>query len=323
MGPANLTWNNLGGSGNGLTWDTSNQNWNNGSGVVAYSNNSNISSGDNVTFNDANNGHYNVSISGVVSPSSITFNNGSGNYAITGANASSGIAGPGALTKYNVGSVTLSTNNNYSGGTNVLGGKLILASADAFPVSTPLTVAGGATVDITRYTMTISNTSIGTINQEVAVAYKNGAWNGTNSSTGIITSSTAASDTTHLTAVGVATGLTSFEGITVPSTDVLVKYTYYGDTDLNGQVDGSDYSRIDNGYLEQLTGWQNGDFNYDGVIDGSDYTLIDNAYNTQGANLASQMAVTTAQIAAVPEPSALGLLGFGAAGILARRKRHR
>jgi hypothetical protein len=76
----------------------------------------------------------------------------------------------------------------------------------------------------------------------------------------------------------------------VTTTDVLVKYTYYGDTDLNGGVDGSDYTRIDNGFLNHLTGWSNGDLNYDGIINGSDYTLIDNAYNMQGAALAAQIA---------------------------------
>jgi len=54
---------------------------------------------------------------------------------------------------------------------------------------------------------------------------------------------------------------------------VLVKYTYYGDANLDGQVDGSDYSLIDNGYLNHLTGWYNGVFNYGAVIDGSDYTV--------------------------------------------------
>jgi hypothetical protein len=71
------------------------------------------------------------------------------------------------------------------------------------------------------------------------------------------------------------------------SLPVLVKYTYYGDANLDGKVDGSDYSRIDNAALNHLTGWSNGDFNYDGVIDGSDYTLIDNAFNRQGAALGS------------------------------------
>ncbi len=117
---------------------------------------------------------------------------------------------------------------------------------------------------------------------------------------------------------------------------MLVKLTYYGDTDLNGEVDGSDYSRIDNAYLynqtasSPLTGWFNGDFNYDGVINGSDYTLMDNAFNTQGAYIASEIAspnaVATDLIAgagssAVPEPTTLGLLGMGAAGLLGRRRR--
>jgi hypothetical protein len=71
---------------------------------------------------------------------------------------------------------------------------------------------------------------------------------------------------------------------------VLVKYTYYGDANLDGQVDGSDYTKIDNGFNNHLTGWINGDFNYDGAVDGSDYTLIDNAFNTQSASIAASIA---------------------------------
>jgi len=195
---------------------------------------------------------------------------------------------------------------------------LILGSATAFPVNTNLIIANGATVDIGKYSMAIANSSLGTINAEVAAAYNGGAWNGSSSSRGVITSIGAAADTTHLTAVGVATGLTSFEGSTIPATDVLVKYTYYGDANLSGSVDGSDYSRIDNGYLGGLTGWYNGDFNYDGVVDGSDYTLIDNSFNTQGAAIASVIVSPTAQIA-VPEPPSVGLIGAGL--VLLRRRR--
>jgi hypothetical protein len=115
---------------------------------------------------------------------------------------------------------------------------------------------------------------------------------------------------------------------------VLVKYTYYGDANLDGAVTSADYSRIDSGYLADVsspgsvTGWFNGDFNYDGQINGSDYTLIDNAFNTQGTAIAAEIAVPgatpTSQIAgavSVPEPASLGLMSVVALGLCRRRCR--
>ena len=160
-------------------------------------------------------------------------------------------------------------------------------------------------------------------------------WMGSNG----ITSSAAAANTMHLTALGVIQNSTNgnptgnalyhtFDGVTVSNTDVLIKYTYYGDANLDGEVDGSDYSRIDSGLISHATGWFNGDFNYDGIVNGSDYTLIDNAFNTQGAafNIADSRASITSQIAvpsAVPEPTTLSLLSIIAAGTLGRRRRSR
>lgn len=116
-----------------------------------------------------------------------------------------------------------------------------------------------------------------------------------------------------------------FDNYNAYPTDILIKYTYYGDANLDGQVDGTDYSRIDNGYLSHSTGWLNGDFNYDNTIDGSDYTLIDNAFNTQGVNLTSsaEVAVPTVQIAgalAVPEPGTIALLAVAASALLLQRR---
>ena len=70
---------------------------------------------------------------------------------------------------------------------------------------------------------------------------------------------------------GATTAFGPFDDQTPGTNDVLVKFTYYGDSDLNGKVDAADYSHIDNGANSAgtLSGWVNGDFNYDGVINGA------------------------------------------------------
>ena len=203
--------------------------------------------------------------------------------------------------------------------------------------TTSLTDSG--TLDLTSNDLDVQSggpTALATVTALVAQGYNNGAWLGTGT-----TSSAAAADPSHLTALGVilntASGITpiytTLDGAAVAVNDVLVKYTYYGDCNLDGKVDGSDYSRIDAAYLADkthpgtYTGWYNGDFNYDGVINGSDYTLIDNAFNTQGAQLNTEIAVTTTQIAgvndlsSVPEPTTATLLVSTAIGLLTRRGR--
>jgi hypothetical protein len=74
----------------------------------------------------------------------------------------------------------------------------------------------------------------------------------------------------------------TFHGEAVDNSSVVVKYTYYGDTDLNGTVNFDDYVRTDVGFNTHRTGWFNGDFNYSGEVNFDDYVLIDIAFNTQG-----------------------------------------
>ncbi len=350
-GAANLTWLNTGGTGDGATWDVNNsQNFNNGSSAIVYHD------GDNVIFNDTNNSHYSVTLNTLVSPGSTVIANSLGNYVFSG---SGGIGGAGGLTKTGTGSLTVSTVSSYTGGTVVSGGTLILAGLGAFPANTNLSIGSAANVVVANHdsnpvvVLAVANLSVGgrldlgnnalvvestsaftMVNSEVAQGYNGGSWTGLSG----ITSSTAASDSKHLTALGVisndngkggslygsGTALGLFEGTNPATDDALVKYTYFGDANLDGKVDASDYSRIDNGILTHATGWYNGDFNYDGVINGSDYTLIDNAFNTQGAALAGILAAPTAQIAAspspVPEPKIAACFVFACALQLVRRR---
>ncbi len=101
----------------------------------------------------------------------------------------------------------------------------------------------------------------------------------------------------------------TFQGVTVGSADLLVRFTYFGHADLNGLIDDTDFFLINSGYANGLTGWINGDFDYSGVVDDTDYFLLNSAYALQGAAIPGVL----------PEPGpaigALALLG------LSRRRR--
>jgi predicted alpha-1,2-mannosidase len=152
-------------------------------------------------------------------------------------------------------------------------------------------------LDIGNANLIVHGGNFTQIENQLLNGYSSGSWTGAG-----IFSSKAAADTGYLTALGVIdeTASSIFDGQNLLPGDVLIKYTYYGDTDFNGKVDGSDYSRVDYGFLHHLSGWNNGDFNYDGVVNGSDYTLMDNAFNSQAVVLNAQIARPAQQIAAAP-----------------------
>src|SRR5262249_26743057 len=96
-------------------------------------------------------------------------------------------------------------------------------------------------------------------------------------------------------------------GSPTTTNSVLVKYTWFGDSNLDGIVSESDYALIDTGYTSggTLTGWLYGDYDYSGTVVLSDYALIDTGFISQSAVL--------------PEPGLLGLIGVGV--IILMRKR--
>jgi autotransporter-associated beta strand protein len=98
-------------------------------------------------------------------------------------------------------------------------------------------------------------------------------------------------------------GVFEFAGVFVDETAVLIKHTYVGDANLDGQVDALDYERIDLAIGNTgVLGTARGDLNYDGVVDALDYEQIDlNIGNGVGLPLGLGGMVV------VPEPGVVGL----------------
>ncbi len=92
---------------------------------------------------------------------------------------------------------------------------------------------------------------------------------------------------------------TSFSGQPVTPDDVLVKYTYIGDANLDGLVSFDDYVGMDNAFFGLIPnlGWATGDINFDGLINFDDYSVVDQAFFFQGTPLTVDV-----DLAAVSEP---------------------
>ena len=138
----NLVWN-LAGSG---VWDAATANWANNLTPPAYA------SGDGVTFNGTGG---TITLSGALAPLSVNVSNASGTYVFSGATASDKITGATALTKAGAGSLQLTSDNDYSGGTTISGGTIVVDSASRLGTGT-IALAGG-TLQLATGTYTVAN----------------------------------------------------------------------------------------------------------------------------------------------------------------------
>lgn len=216
----------------------------------------------------------------------------------------------------------------------------VAAGANKVIVTGNLSLDATAHLDLSDNKLIVRNGILGTINGDtysgitglVQSGRNGGAWNAPGLNTSQSTAQSSSLTTLAVAAASDARGIaatetTTWSGETVNGSDVLVMYTYSGDATLDGKINIDDYTKIDSGIANTLSGWSNGDFNYDGKINIDDYTVIDSNVINQGAPFDTTAALNSGSIgavAAVPEPASFLLCAtFATGGLLLRRSRRR
>jgi len=266
------------------------------------------------------------------------------------------ISGGFGITTAGPDTVTLTGSNSFSGTVNANAGTLVFGASRALPTGSTisigsvgdvsmaagigpttigsLTIVAGGTLDITNNHVFIdygSSDPIATIVGYLRGGFNNGNWNGP----GII-SSTAQTPTNGLRyGVGWADGKDKIVA-GISSGQIELKYTLLGDANLDGTVNGSDFSLLAANFGLGVTNWDQGNFLYGSSVNGSDFSAL--AANFGQGDSGADESVSAADIAAldafaaanglpmpvigaVPEPASAGMVILSGLGMLARRRR--
>lgn len=114
--------------------------------------------------------------------------------------------------------------------------------------------------------------------------------------------------------------LGSFDGDTnLSQYDVIVKYTFFGDTLLRGLVDGTDLTTVADGRANALKGWMNGEFNYTGGTVSNLDVLETQRTLTYESRYPINTPVADPPPPLMPEPSSLILAAAGLGFALSMR----
>jgi autotransporter-associated beta strand protein len=197
------------------------------------------------------------------------------------------------------GTTSLTGNNHYTGTTTIAGGTLILgknAQAEVLTGPGGIVNAGLLALD---YSGGGTNPS-GTVNTILSGGFAGGFQSGQIRTTNAV-------DATK--AIGWRDDSANSQ--------VLIKYTWEGDANVDGVVNALDFNAVATNFGATGRVWAQGDFNYDGAVTTADFTML--AQNFLKAPLASAPPPSLGSL--VPEPGMLSLVGVGAALAMRRRRR--
>jgi hypothetical protein len=214
------------------------------------------------------------------------------------------------------------------------GSKVVVAATDRsvnqqrVVVTSGFTATGGGSLDLTNNDLIIRGGDLNSVRASLASWYSGGSYGGTS---GLISSVGGKTGAIPYTALAVFQNLgpsglpyfTTFDGVSVSASDILVKYTYIGDTNLDGMLDGRDFKNVFEGFATGQSGWQWGDVDYSGgPVSAADVQLFLRAYDAYKANpipLGGSLDNGAASQQAIPEPSLC--MWIAPMGVMLRRRR--
>jgi hypothetical protein len=216
----------------------------------------------------------------------------------------------GALQLENATTVNFASGSLSCGSLQVTGARVLVAGgADKVLRTGSIAVNASGQIDLNDNKAIVNYgaadpSPVQTIRQFIQIGYNGGAWNGNR-----ITTSMGDGSFGLGYADNAVLGFGSFGGISVDASSVLITFAYFGDADLNGQVDVADLGLLATNW--QASGlWTDGDFDYSGSIDVNDLGLL--ATNWQ-AGVGGAPSLDEALVwfglggANVPEPEAIGV----------------
>ena len=205
-----------------------------------------------------------------------------GSYHLSGGTFSSPSTNVNGSVSYDGGVLSLGTLQMNSGGQIHLGsggGKVLRATSLSIG-----TVGGGgfnSGIDLSDNAMLVDYT--GTPPLALIASYiHGGTFDGLTSTAHGIISSTAiigGGVKTLAYCEASALGASTFEGYSVDSTTVIVRYTYPGDANFDGTVNALDFNAVATNFGSASRTWAQGDFNFDGITNTLDFNLLAKNFN--------------------------------------------